>query len=182
MDQKFEDVFRAEFPQLYRFVFRRVGNSAAEDIAAETFAIAYRRWDERDSEKPPRPWLYGIATNVLRHHWRRERRMLRTYTHIPVGPVDLEVDDEVLDEQLDATAQRSALASALADMRPAEREVLLLHAWAEMSDVEIAQALELPPGTVKSRLHRAREALRNQIGPSGQVVEDRRAATEETPR
>ena len=69
--------------------------------------------------------------------------------------------------RLAADAQQRALAAALAALRPEEREVILLHAWAGLSDDEIAAALALPLGTVKSRLHRTRERPRNRLAPSG---------------
>jgi RNA polymerase sigma factor (sigma-70 family) len=99
-----------------------------------------------------RPWLYGIAANLVLHHWRAERRMLRTYARTGVDPV-LSNDDELV-ERMDARARRRELAAALAELRPRDREILLLHAWAELSDSEIAAGLSLPIGTVKSRLHR----------------------------
>ncbi len=106
-----------------------------------------------------RPWLYGIAANVMRHHWRKESRMLRAYARTGVDPVCAE------DEPAEDTRE---LAAALAELRRDEREILLLTAWAQLTDVEIAAALDLPIGTVKSRLSRARGKLRNRLDPVGQ--------------
>jgi len=154
----FDAAFAAEFAPLHRYLARRVGSSAADELAAETFAVAFRRWDKLDPERPVRPWIYGIAANVMRHHWRKERRMLRAYARTGVDPVSAE------DEPRQGTRE---LADALAGLRPDEREILLLTAWAELTDVEIADALSLPVGTVKSRLSRAREKLRNRLGEVG---------------
>ena len=132
---------------------------AADDLTSETFAVAFRNWDKLDPARPARPWLYGIASNLMRHHWRKERRMLRAYARTGVDPVWTE--DE-------PAADTRELAAALAELRRAEREILLLTAWAELTDVEIAGALDLPVGTVKSRLSRAREKLRNRLDPVGQ--------------
>jgi RNA polymerase sigma-70 factor, ECF subfamily len=162
----FGEVFRAEFAPLCRYLRRRVGQDQAEDLAAATFATAYEKWARFDPDYPVRPWLYGIAANLMRHHWREERRMLRAYARTGVDPV-LSADDEAL-AHVDAQLQQRELAAALAELRSNDREILLLHAWAELSDVEIAAALSLPLGTVKSRLHRARERLQNHLGPSGQ--------------
>lgn len=164
----FEETFQADSRSLYSYVSRRVGESAAEEIVAETFATAFRRWEDVDPSRPTRPWIYGIAANLIRHHWRKERRMLRAYARSAVDE-GLEEQDVSTIERLDSEAQRRALADALADLRPGEREILLLHAWAELSDGEIAEALSLPLGTVKSRLHRAREHLRNRQALNGQV-------------
>jgi RNA polymerase sigma factor (sigma-70 family) len=155
----FDEAFAAEFAPLHRYLARRVGAAAADELAAETFTVALRRWDRLDPERPVRPWLYGIAANLMRHHWRTERRMLRAYARTGVDPVSTE------DEPASDTRE---LAAALAELRRDEREILLLTAWAELTDAEIAAALGLPLGTVKSRLSRAREKLRNRLAPAGQ--------------
>jgi RNA polymerase sigma factor (sigma-70 family) len=155
----FDAAFQAEFASLHRYVARRVGASAADELAAETFAVAFRNWERLDPERPVRPWLYGIAANLMRHHWRKERRMLRAYARTGVDPVFAE------DKPAEDTRE---LASALAELRRDEREILLLHAWADLTDSEIAAALGIPAGTVKSRLSRTREKLRNRLEPVGQ--------------
>ncbi|MFL5914876.1 MAG: RNA polymerase sigma factor [Gaiellaceae bacterium] len=167
MGCSFDEVFAAEFASLHGFIARRLGRSMADDLTAETFAIAYRRWGDLDPSRPVRPWLFGIASNLLRHQWRKERRMLRAYARTGADPVLVQEDSSL--DRLDAQAERAALAAALAGLRHEEREVLLLHAWAGLSDREIAESLSLPVGTAKSRLSRAREHLRNQLGPTGQV-------------
>ena len=166
MGLSFEAAFETEFPALHRYLRRRLGAATADDLAAETFAVAFRNWERLDPERPVRPWLYGIAANLVRHRWRAERRMLRAYARTGVDPVLDEVDATV--ERADAEAQRRELAAALAGLRRDERETLLLHAWAELTDSEIAVALDLPIGTVKSRLSRTREKLRNRLGEVGQ--------------
>jgi len=159
MGLSFDAAFAAEFPALHRYLARRVGASAADDLAAETFTVAFRNWDKLDPERPVGPWLYGIAANVMRHHWRKERRMLRAYARTGVDPVFAE----------DVVAEGSReLAALIAELRPDEREILLLNAWAELTDREIADALGLAVGTVKSRLSRTREKLRNHLEPVGQ--------------
>jgi RNA polymerase sigma-70 factor (ECF subfamily) len=164
--RSFDDAFAAEFASLHRYLARRLGASVADDVGAETFAVAFRSWDRLDPERPVRPWLYGIAANLVRHHWRKEQRMLRAYARTGVDPV-LDDEDAVV-ERADADARQRELAEALAALRPDEREILLLHAWVELTDSEIAAALSLPVGTVKSRLSRTREKLRNQLGEVGQ--------------
>jgi RNA polymerase sigma factor (sigma-70 family) len=168
VERSFEQVFKVEYRPLRGYVYRRLGSSAADEIAAETFAVAYRRWGDLDPARPVRPWLYGIAANLLRHYWRKERRMLRAYARAGLDPV-YQQDEEESVERADARAQKRVLAAALAELRPVEREILLLHAWAYLTDAEIAEALSLPIGTVKSRLHRAREQMENHLRASGQV-------------
>jgi RNA polymerase sigma-70 factor (ECF subfamily) len=92
--------------------------------------------------------------------------MLRAYARTGVDPVLAQEDETVA--RADADARHRELAAALAGLRRDEREILLLHAWAELSDSEIADALDVPSGTVKSRLSRTREKLRNQLTEVGQ--------------
>lgn len=175
----FDEAFATEFEPLHGYVARRLGIAAADDLTAETFTIAFRRWDDLDPARPVRPWLYGIASNLIRHQWRKERRMLRAYARTGVDPVLAETDLSL--DHLDARRERAELAAALAGLRKEECEVLLLHAWADLSDAEIAESLALSIGTVKSRLSRARKHLRNRLALIGQVepvdletAEDRR--------
>jgi RNA polymerase sigma factor (sigma-70 family) len=165
--RSFDEIFAEEFPPLHRYLRRRIGTAAAEDVAASTFATAFRRWESFDQGRPARPWLYGIAANLMRRHWRDEERKLRAYARTGVDPVA--VDDEGVLERADAAARSRELGLALAALRPREREILLLHAWTDLSEQEIADALSLPLGTVKSRLHRTRERLRNRLSTGGQV-------------
>ena len=179
MGYSFDEVFAAEFEPLHRYIGRRLGISAADDLAAETFAIAYRRWEDLDPARPVAPWLYGIASNLMRHQWRKERRMLRAYARTGADPALPE--ESVSLDRVEARSERPALAAALADLRREDREVLLLHAWADLSDLEIAAALSLPVGTVKSRLSRAREHMRNRLGVIGQVEVETMNTGEERP-
>jgi RNA polymerase sigma factor (sigma-70 family) len=162
----FDAAFDAEFSRLNLFLRRRVGAATADDLSAETFAIAYARWERFDQARPVRPWLYGIASNLVLRHWRDERRMLRAYARTGVDPVVAE--DAAEASRVDAADAYRTIAADIAALRPRDREILLLHAWADLSDREIADALNLPIGTVKSRLHRMRERLRNRVAPSGQ--------------
>jgi RNA polymerase sigma-70 factor (ECF subfamily) len=107
---------------------------------------------------------------------RSERRQLRAYARSGVDPVTDDLD-HVLD-RVEANAQRRALAAALSELRDEDRELLLLHAWAGLSDAEVATALSLPIGTVKSRLHRARAQLGNRLTVSGQTTVRARAVDE----
>jgi RNA polymerase sigma factor (sigma-70 family) len=167
MGRSFDEVFGAEFGSLHRYLSRRVGGSVADDLAAETFAIAYHKWAELDPSRSVRPWLYGVAANLVKHHRRKELRMLRAYARTGLDPTFGE--QELSADRLDAKAVKADLAVALADLRAIEREVLLLHAWAQLSDSEIADALSLPLGTTKSHLSRARSHMRNRLSDSGKV-------------
>lgn len=160
----FEAAFTEHFPPVYRFIARRVGPALAEDLAAETFATAYRRRAAFDPQQGSlRSWLYGIASNLVRNHWRAEQHLLALDARL-VPEVDLSGSAEAVDQRVTAAMLAPKLATGLAQLTGDQREVLLLHAWAELSHEEIAAALDIAPGTVRSRLSRARAALREHLG------------------
>jgi RNA polymerase sigma factor (sigma-70 family) len=156
----FELVFARHVTAIHRFVARRVEPAVVEELVSETFATAFDRRGRYRREYPDaRPWLFGIATNLMRHHRRSERARLAAYARVdPAEPVD-GVDGEAL-ERLDARAGRGELARALGKLRRGDRDALLLLAWGELSYEEIALALDIPVGTVRSRINRARRRLR----------------------
>jgi RNA polymerase sigma factor (sigma-70 family) len=154
----FAAIFDRHFDAVHGYLQRRIGRDLAEELAAETFLVAF---DNRGRFDPARggarPWLLGIATNLLRHHVRREVRELRAYARSAADPV-LDAFDGI-EERLDASGERRRLIEGLAELSAPERDALLLAAWADLSYAEIAAALEVPVGTVRSRLSRARERI-----------------------
>jgi len=147
-----------------------VGPDRAEDLASETLVIAFRRRASYDrSREDARPWLLGIAANLLRDHRRSERRQLLAYARAPADRVFTD-DLEASDERLDADASGPAVALALAGLKPAQREILLLFAWGGLTYEEIGEALGIPVGTVRSRLARARRRVRELLGANGQSL------------
>ncbi len=134
----------------------------ADELTSETFMQAFegRRFYEPRSETA-RPWLYGIASNLLREHRRKERRQLRAYARTGVDPVFEGHSESV--ERLDASGCGPRLAAGLATLNGREREAFLLLAWAELSYEEISEALHVPLGTVRSRLSRARQKMRKAL-------------------
>lgn len=166
----FDIVFDRHFDVVFRYLRRRVGRSRAEELAAETFAQALASRDRFDAQyASAQPWLFGIAVNLLRQHYRREERELRAYARSGVDPLAAE---EPSLERLDAEASRPLVAAALAELPPIEREAVLLYAWAELGYEEIGYALEIPVGTVRSRLNRARGRMRELLARSGKYAEE----------
>ena len=144
-------------------------------LAAETFTQAF---DARDRYEPRRgdvrAWLFGIAVNLLRHHHRRETRQLRAYARSGVDPVvDPGGDAE---DRLVADAMGPRVAAALAKLSASDREVLLLYAWAELGYDEIAAALDVPVGTIRSRLSRSRARIVDLLANGGQPTRTELAA------
>ena len=107
------------------------------------------------------PWLYGIATNLLHHQRRAERRQLHAYSRSGVDRW-VACEDEA-DARVDGAALDARLAGALAAMRPRERDALLLYALADLSYEEVALALDVPVGTVRTWLHRARATAQREL-------------------
>jgi RNA polymerase sigma factor (sigma-70 family) len=166
---RFGEIFDRHFAEIDRYLARRVGTALADDLAAETFVIAFRsrgRYDPRVADA--RPWLFGIAANLARRHWRTERRRPAAYARTGVDPIDDDAAD--VERRVDAVAAAAELAAVLASLSAVEREVLLLFAWADLSRDEISTALRIPVGTVRSRLSRARAHVRELLSPSGQVA------------
>jgi RNA polymerase sigma-70 factor (ECF subfamily) len=166
--EDFEAVFREHFAPVYRFIARRVGKALAEDLAAEVFATAYqRRATYRPERGSLRSWLYGIANNVVRWHWRDEQQLLELDARLArdwPGPLPTAQFADAADERVIAAALAPRIAGALAALNREHREVLVLHAWADLSHEEIAAALGIAQGTARSRLSRARAGLRAQLG------------------
>jgi RNA polymerase sigma factor (sigma-70 family) len=160
----FSEIFHRYHGELYRYLRRRVGVQLAGDLAAETFVTAFaRRGAYRLQSPSARPWLYGIAHNLLRNHLRQERRQLAAYARHgaePLADAGAAAAFSAADSRADAAAVKARLAQLLSRMPAGDRDVLLLPAWAEMSYPEVAQALGIPAGTVRSRLNRARRQLR----------------------
>jgi RNA polymerase sigma-70 factor (ECF subfamily) len=156
----FAEVFRRHATQVDRYLARRVERSMVEDLVAETFTLAFDQRRSYRAEYPDaRPWLFGIATNLTRHHQRSERTRQSAYARLGADQTYEGVEAAAV-ARADARARREELAEALGRLHPGDHDALLLLVWAELSYAEIAEALEIPIGTVRSRINRARRRLR----------------------
>ena len=165
--EAFAAIFDRHATEIHRFAARRLGDSVAEDVVGEVFLTAFRRRERYDREYPDaRPWLYGIATNVISRHRHAEARAYQVLARTGADPVAASPDEDVL-ARVAASAQRRALAASLARLHPADRDTLLLVVWGGLSYAETAHALAVPVGTVRSRLNRARRKLRAALGTAG---------------
>lgn len=147
---------------IYRYCARRVGHQVAEDLVGEVFLVAVRAGA---CPTEPLPWLYGIATNMLRRHRRAEVRAYRAYARTGADPLDnvagvAESHEASSADRVSATADVRRIAAALASLPRRQRDVLLLYGIAELSYAEIPTALGIPLGSVQSALHGARLRLR----------------------
>lgn len=153
-ERVFARLYRAHTDQLYRFCLKQTGNHAlAEEALANVFLEAWRRLEEIDLSRPIGPWLYGVARNVTRNQRRRQRRgeaALQSlgYVHQPHA--------EDASEALARRQETAVLARSLAELPLGQRQVVSLCLLGDCSYEAAARALEIPVGTVRSRLSRAR--------------------------
>jgi RNA polymerase sigma-70 factor (ECF subfamily) len=158
---EFAVIFDRHFDAVHAYLARRVGPGRAEDLASSTFAIAFeRRGSFLPSADSARPWLFGIATNLLRNEWRAEQRALELIAQLSHGVVEAGGGAEV-DSAGQPVSGAELVVEVLAELDPDQRDVLLLYAWEGFSYQEIAVSLGVPVGTVRSRLARARARLRS---------------------
>ncbi|GAA4921497.1 RNA polymerase sigma-70 factor (ECF subfamily) [Stackebrandtia albiflava] len=174
----FEELFNEHLRSVYHHAYRLTGNRAtAEDVASVTFLEAWRlreRLDADDDAGPPRAWLLGIATNVARNVRRSARRYGDVLARLPKPEVAPDHSEEVV-ARIDDRERLAASLAALKRLRRPEREVLTLYVWSELDYAQIAEALGIPVGTVRSRLSRARRKL-------ARIVTDRAATPSERNR
>ena len=173
----FTMLFERYAGEIYNYCFRRIGEwSAAEDALSIVFLEAWRR---RAKELPPGkvlPWLYGIATNVVRNRRRSERRYRAALSRVPAPPSEPDIGEDVL-ARLDDERRIGPALELLAKLPRDQQDVFVLCAWTQLSYEDAAFALDAPVGTVRSRLSRAR-ALLQELDPAGGHEHGERANAE----
>lgn len=161
--EAFGELFDRHFDDVRRYFARRVDADSATDLAAEVFRLGFERRRSFDPQRSGscRPWLFGIARNVLAKEWDRIDRIaaLRARLHSSLDPAAAgdAFNDSV--DALDAASRWRTVAAALAHMDEDSRELLLLVAWDSLTYEEVAQVFAVPVGTIRSRLSRARTLL-----------------------
>jgi RNA polymerase sigma-70 factor (ECF subfamily) len=163
-DADFRDAFHRHKDVVYRFAFRMTGSSStAEDVVQDCFVTYWRKPEAYDPGRGAlRPFLLGIARNLVLKHWRGER------SH---GDLEMMLDIEMEDERacvpFDLVGQERAEAvkKAILLLPPLQREAVILAEYEEMSLEEISNATAAELAAVKSRLHRARQNLRRMLEP-----------------
>ncbi|MEV5709014.1 RNA polymerase sigma factor [Actinoallomurus sp. NPDC052274] len=169
--ERFGAIFDAYFDEIRAYVERRIGPENASDVAAETFLAAFRKRDRYEPARASvRTWLYGFATKLVGKHRRSEVRALRAMDRI-AGDAGSEELEERIAGRIAAESLRGRLAGALAGLSAGDRDVVLLVALAELSHEEVAAALDIPYGTVGSRLNRARRKLREALGGTNPLLD-----------
>lgn len=168
-------VFDRYFVTIHRYLARRVGPDLADDLAGDVFRVAFERRDAFDPQRDSaRPWLYGIATNLLHGERRSEERRLRALQRAAAAacvPLGVDAFDRVT-ERVDAEAVVASIGTAVGQLTQGDRDALVLFAVEGLTYPEVAAALTIPVGTVRSRISRARSRLRELLAGSGQQLSD----------
>jgi RNA polymerase sigma factor (sigma-70 family) len=161
----FGELFWRHNGAVHGFLARRAGRDVADDLVADVWLRAFRGRANFDSDYPDaRPWLYGIARNVLNAHWRAVSKSP------PSLPVVISDPWPEFEELIDVNEARTTLLEALNKLSVEERETLLLVAWEGLSAATIARMLSVPASTIRNRLHRARMILRADLGVDSRDV------------
>lgn len=155
--RSFDEFFQAEYPALVRACFLlTVDQAEAEDVAQEAMARAFERWDRVAGMESPGGYVYRIAVNLNR---RRLRRLAARARHLlAMGPNP---------EPGEGPEVRLEIADAIASLSRGQREAFMLVEWLGVSAEEAGRTLGIRPGSVRSRVHRARAALRDRLRGEG---------------
>ena len=167
-------LFERHAGRIYNYCFRRTGDwAAAEDLTSSTFLVAWRSHGGAPLQaESALPLLYGIATNALRNQRRSLRRSREAFARLPVERVEETDFAEDVSTRLDDEAAMRQLLRLFARLPRREQDVIALCDWSGLSYEDAAAALDIPIGTVRSRLARGRRRLRElvtSIGPEADV-------------
>jgi RNA polymerase sigma factor (sigma-70 family) len=167
----FAEVFDRHHVAVHAYAARRAGPDAADDVIADVFLTAFanrKRFDP--TAESALPWLYGIAGNTLKRRWRTLEAADRLHRSVAGHAVSTAESHEVgVADRLDSAADWAVVRGVLDQLADGDREAILLFAWEELSYPEIAVAMDIPVGTVRSRIHRARARLRDALGDTLEV-------------
>lgn len=174
-------LFRRHAKAIYNYCFRSVGDwASAEDLLSLVFLEAWRRRNEELADETVLPWLYGIASNLIRNHRRSQRRSAAAFRRLPAADPESDFAEATGDRIDDERRMREAL-GLLSRLPEREREVFILCAWMDMSYEDAGLALGIPVGTVRSRLSRGRRRLR-ELNPRSGHLEDEHPSKENSIR
>lgn len=169
--EAFGEIFERHGAAVLAYARKRIGH-AGEEVAARTFLTAFERRARFDtSYRSARPWLLGIATNLIRHHLREEQDHLGALRRL-AEERPITADDPA--GRIDAERMRPLLLSALSELSVKDRETFLLVAVGELTYEETADVLEVPIGTVRSRIHRARTKVRERVQRESAIQDEHR--------
>lgn len=154
-DLTFEALYAAHYQAIAGYVMRRVAAGEADDVIAQVFSVAWRRFGQVPPPPFDRPWLFGVARNTVADHQRAERRRFHLHARLRS---DAALRDEQATATQDTTSER--VRAAIGALRPVDREALQLVLWDELSHAEAAAVLGCSPNAFELRYRRARSAVR----------------------
>lgn len=168
----FDEIFLRHREMIFRFVTRRVGWGSAADLTGEVFVRAFEARTRYDLARPSaRSWLLGIASHVCVDHLRRTGLRRRRRDEVAAGWLyRVPAESDTVVDDTDARRLAPVLVDALGKLAERDRQVLLLQAVTELSYQEIADVLDIPIGTVRSTLNRARHRMRELVGDDVRIL------------
>ncbi len=155
----FGEIFDRHAHRIAGYLYRRDGPEARDDLLTEVFAVAFQQRSTYDpNHEAAIGWLYGIATNLLRRRWRSTARERSAFSRVGASiasPTTPDEDDtDVLIARVEALGARPDLLAMLRQLDGGQVDLLVMWAWEQLTYAEIADALAIPIGTVRSRIHR----------------------------
>jgi RNA polymerase sigma-70 factor (ECF subfamily) len=170
---RFEEVYVEQGPALRTFVHRRVDPAVADDVVAEVFLAAWRRYDEMPSD--PLPWLLGIARGILANQRRGHTRRSALYERLASS-----TPPDYREPRHEARGDLSPVLQACASLGSRDQEILLLVAWDGLDRAQAARVLGISTAKFAVRLHRARRRLQRALdaGPLRLTPTDSPSASE----
>ena len=156
-ERAFEALYTAHYQAITGYVRRRVAAHDADDVIAQIFAVAWRRFDQVPAPPGERPWLFGVARNSVADQRRSERRRLHLHARLSRDAVTAVAVARTPD------SPGEPVLAALSALRPADREALQLVLWDDLSHAEAAAVLGCSPNAFELRYRRARQAVRDAV-------------------
>lgn len=163
-ERQFREIYDAYHRHVYAYFKRRTDTASAQDGAAETFLVAWKRFDDVPSGNRTLPWLYGVAFKVLSNQRRSARRLGRLMQKVAGMASDPGPSPEAV---VVRRSEDQEVLGAIGRLRPADREVLRLTTWEELSHAEIAGVLGCSAHAVDQRLYRETRRLARELRTSG---------------
>jgi RNA polymerase sigma factor (sigma-70 family) len=159
---RFEELFTRHYAAVVRYALRRVGSEAAQEVVAEIFLVAWRRFSEVPDNALP--WLYATARRLVANELRRRSRAVR------LGERLESLSDGVVADHAEVVTDQLRMHAALAGLSEQDREVLRLAAWEQIDTADAAKVMRCSRAAFKVRLHRARRRLAAVLGAGEDVA------------
>jgi RNA polymerase sigma-70 factor, ECF subfamily len=164
--ERFRAIYLQNYVPVLGYALRRTSTpDDAADVVAETFLVLWRRLDRAPADDETRPWLYGIARKVMANGHRSERRWAHLAARLRA--------QSVAGDAGDAGPASDIVSRAMGQLSPADRELLRLAAWEELTPPELAAALGCSTNAAKTRLHRARRRFAQNVDLPGVRMQPR---------